>query len=338
MPKYVIHIGPPKTGTKYLQSSFYRLRQNLLNDGIYYPEEWWTRPDQFSHEELVAELSRGPTDTLAAKFNHFNASGYNTILISCEGFVNLNANQVQYLKRLIDGSPVEIVYYVRRWTDWLPSSWQEMVRQGSAQTFPHMMAHLLRGPVNEQAINATLILDRFAEIFGQDSIVLGSYSNVMDKSGDIVDDFLRNVLRQNYERRKAASSINASMDPLTTELVRALNALEPDGVQPRPRFERALASIDPNSERQTDLNLIYGSMKQNMSAINFSDDCAALSPIYQLISEKYGGHLSSPEYGHRLFVCKARDVAYVNPNYLLGKGVVDAIRRVHLAIGGNGGK
>jgi hypothetical protein len=333
MPKYVIHIGPPKTGTKYLQSSLYRLRQNLLNDGIYYPEVWWTNSEQFSHEELLAQLGKGPPGNLDATFSAFNASSHETILLSCEGLVDLRADQVQYLKRLVNGAPVEIVYYLRRWTDWLPSSWQEMVRQGSTETFPHMLAHLLRGPMNEQAINATLILDRFADAFGNDSIVLGSYSNVIDKSGDIVDDFLRNVLRRNYERAAAPDSVNPSMDPLTTELVRALNSLEAGGPQSRPRFEQALATLVEYGECQADLDLIYGRMGQHMSSISFSDDCAALSPVYRLISEKYGDHLSSPEYGNRLFVAKAREVAYVNSDYMLGEGVVAAIRRVHAAIG-----
>jgi hypothetical protein len=331
MPKYVIHIGPPKTGTKYLQSSLYRLRQNLLDDGIYYPEVWWTNSSQFSHEELLAELNKGPAGNLDAAFSAFNASNHETILFSCEGFVDLRADQVQYLKQLINGAPVEIVYYVRRWTDWLPSSWQEMVRQGSAETFPHMMAHLLRGPMHEQAINATLILDRFADAFGKNSITLGSYSNVIDKNGDIVDDFLRNVLRRKFKRAAAPDSVNPSMSPLTTELVRALNVLHADSPQPRPRFEQALATLVEHGECRADLDLIYGRMKQNMSSINFSDDCAALSPVYQLISEKYGDHLSSPEYGHRLFACKARKVAYVNADYLLSEGVVAAIRRVYAA-------
>ena len=163
--------------------------------------------------------------------------------------------------------------------------------------------------------------------------MLGSYSNVIDKGGDIVDDFLRNVLRRKYERAAASDSVNPSMDPLTTELVRALNALEADGPQPRPRFEQALATLVEYGECQADLDLIYGRMGQNMSSINFSDDCAALSPVYRLISERYGDHLSSPEYGRRLFVAKARDVAYVNSDYLLGEGVVAALRRVHVATG-----
>ena len=37
MTTYIVHVGPPKTGTKYLQRSFYAKQAELLSGGVYYP-------------------------------------------------------------------------------------------------------------------------------------------------------------------------------------------------------------------------------------------------------------------------------------------------------------
>src|SRR6185312_4862270 len=38
-PRYVIHIGPHKTGTTYLQHAFAKTQKELLAEGIYYPDK-----------------------------------------------------------------------------------------------------------------------------------------------------------------------------------------------------------------------------------------------------------------------------------------------------------
>ena len=57
MPNYVVHIGPPKTGTKYLQHSLYKLRETMLRDAINYPNDMWTHKREFSHFRLVEEIT-----------------------------------------------------------------------------------------------------------------------------------------------------------------------------------------------------------------------------------------------------------------------------------------
>jgi hypothetical protein len=97
MPKYVIHIGPPKTGSKYLQSHLFHLRDLLLRDGICYPDNWWTKPDQIMHSPLLAKLQSGDTADLSKTFAELNATGHKVIVLSCEGFDDLSAQHLEPL-------------------------------------------------------------------------------------------------------------------------------------------------------------------------------------------------------------------------------------------------
>ncbi len=100
-PCYVIHIGLPKTGTKYLQREFCRARSEMLADGICYPTEFWPELQIFAHHELLKELSQIPNPKLEQVFATLNSSGHRKILLSCEGFIGVPRERLEYLRSLI---------------------------------------------------------------------------------------------------------------------------------------------------------------------------------------------------------------------------------------------
>ena len=59
MPKYVIHIGPRRTGSKYIQSQLFHSRQYLKEHGVLYPNIWWKRPDKIAHDSVRDDLTVG---------------------------------------------------------------------------------------------------------------------------------------------------------------------------------------------------------------------------------------------------------------------------------------
>jgi len=121
MPNYVIHVGPLKTGSSYLQWSFLKYRNELLARGICYPDDWGTVN---AHYWLVDRLLAGDMAPLAADFDRLSRSGYETILLSSEGLSGLNTEQIGRLRDLLGGAQISIVFYCRCWSEILFSSWR----------------------------------------------------------------------------------------------------------------------------------------------------------------------------------------------------------------------
>src|SRR5262245_583988 len=75
--RYIIHVGPPKTGTKYLQSSLTAMAPTLLRHSIFYPIKWWQSEEWFGHHELSRSLRTCNDDkrlsTIFAEINEQNA-------------------------------------------------------------------------------------------------------------------------------------------------------------------------------------------------------------------------------------------------------------------------
>src|SRR5262244_3861909 len=99
MPDYVIHIGPHKTGSSYLQWSFLKYRTELLARGICYPDNWGTTNAHFG---LVCRLRAGDVVQLRADFDRLSQSGHETILLSAEDLSGLNTQEIERLKDLLD--------------------------------------------------------------------------------------------------------------------------------------------------------------------------------------------------------------------------------------------
>ena len=156
MPKYIIHIGPPKTGSKYIQSQLFHNRGYLETNGVVNPDNWWTRPDQVFHEPVLRLLREGKDD-LKSEFAKINAKGCEKVILSCEGFDALTPDEIERLREAIGDNTVDIVYYVRRWSDRIPSDWRQQVMMGQFLAFPEFHVRLLNRPVGTDEINCSCL-------------------------------------------------------------------------------------------------------------------------------------------------------------------------------------
>lgn len=109
MPRYVIHVGPHKTGTTYLQHAFTKLRSRFAARGIEYPGEWG---GIHGHHQLANAL--GTDASLRTAFDRLNRSGAETILLSSESFAYSTDADVEALHDLLAGEPAIVVFYCRR--------------------------------------------------------------------------------------------------------------------------------------------------------------------------------------------------------------------------------
>jgi len=327
--KYVIHIGPRKTGSTYLQYSFTKHKAALRDAGIYYPTEFWPVAPNFKHVALRVAL-QAPDESLARIFAAFASSGAEIVLLSCEGFAELSPKDLVMLHALTAPAPVEIVFFARRWSDWIPSNWQLAVRLGSVVTFPEDYAELSRH--DNPYININLILDRFATIFGGEAIRILPYSTLMDDGRDILEAFCANILAWDPPRRDAPVQIlNPSVDASTTELIRCLNRLEQrrPGTRPVARLWPVVRDLMTDPAVAAAAARVFDVMRNHVCSLEIRDDAEPLRAIFADINNAYGDRIIGAD---SIFEPRRRAVDYVSQDFLLEPGGLDAVLAIHHAV------
>ncbi len=206
----------------------------------------------------MAELQTIPNPQLEAVFRALNRSEYETIVLSCEGFYRLGPDQLHYLRELLDGAPVRIVYYWRRWSEWIPSQWQEIVKAGRFETFPQLHFRFTQNPMKSPEINPTLTWNKFEDVFGRDSLALISFDNLVDRNLDLFQHFIRAVLQCTVTASPENVMRNTSMNKFDIEVLRALNYLHYRAEGTTDESNSKSFSQDPGPDRSTANHLLYG--------------------------------------------------------------------------------
>jgi hypothetical protein len=330
MPKYVIHIGPPKTGSKYLQSHLFHLRDLLLRDGICYPDNWWTKPDQIMHSPLLAKLQSGDTADLSKTFAELNAAGHKVIVLSCEGFDDLSAQHLEPLGEAIGPHPVEIVYYCRRWAERIPSDWQQHIKMGQFATFPEFYAAYLRAPTHTAAVNYSLVWRNYADVFGRSSLRIVPYNTLRDRRIDIFQHFRETFLGWQGDAALDEGLIqrNISPDLYDTEILRVLNYL-----YFRESGETSLKMRVKFLELRPQLNTreLIELMSADVAELTVTDADEPFDDAFSAMIA-YSDCLVSREFGDQLFERRRVGFRYVRSNYLVESAAVRELSELYAFI------
>ena len=136
--KIVMHVGPPKTGTKSIQYALSSVQQELEATGIYYPNA--RSSGDGGHPSLAWDLLSGfgypivrfSRDELTwsdalQQARHAEAE---VLLVSSEGFSHFDELVFAKLKSVVGDVPVTLVFGLRDPTRLVPSIWQEVVKSG----------------------------------------------------------------------------------------------------------------------------------------------------------------------------------------------------------------
>jgi hypothetical protein len=320
VPRYLIHIGPHKTGTTYLQHAFTRLRPALAARGILYPAIWGN--GEHGHHDLPPALARGD-DPLAA-FEEFNRSDAHTVLLSSETFAFSTDADVRRLRSLLAGQPATIVFYCRRWSEVIPSCWQEVVKQGSNITMPEYVLSCLGDPTASPMVDFSHILDRYAAIFGSGSLRLVSYNSALEAGDDLLVHFCRTFLSWPGPPPTGLGRVNESLDMVDTEILRVFNILEqqraPDARQNL--FKSYMAEKAGLPVRW----LVERAMQYAVRRVRIDDAAPALARLNAGIAERYRSALVPPFPAGGLFEPRISEREYFQSDYLLVEGVVQTLR------------
>lgn len=232
-PTVILHIGTNKTGTTALQATFSRNRSALASRGVLYPVAGSRGGAHYALSDALGFL-QGKTapdpEALAAMKaaldKELAATGAHTVVFSSENF--MLPKQVAPVKSFLEGYDVRVVVYLRRHDSWWESAWSQAVTMVANPAFkrgPEQYIAYFRAKQSTFGKHRWLV-DRWAEVFGRENMVVRPYEKQQNKP-DIVVDFLRHT------------GLDKRLDGLALHTERVNESVSPRAVQLMEYYQRA---------------------------------------------------------------------------------------------------
>ena len=144
-----VHIGPPKTGTTFIQGVLRRNRVRLAAGGWLFPR---ARHQHGAVHRLLSRTGADPgadqradqgadpsTDGWDRLTREVHDSDAHTAILSVEGLARASPAEVGALVDAFAPRAVEVVYSARHLADLVPAYWQSLLRNGSAPPWAELL-------------------------------------------------------------------------------------------------------------------------------------------------------------------------------------------------------
>ncbi|MFN8193579.1 MAG: hypothetical protein U0R80_04755 [Nocardioidaceae bacterium] len=172
-----LHIGLPKTGTTFLQTTMWHNRAALSEQGFLYPgrdrmEHY--RASQEVREARAARLGRhvGVWDRLCRKLGNWPGDG----LVSHEFFSMATPEQAEAAVAALAPAEVRVVVTVRSYVLQFPAVWQEALKMNSTLSFDQFMdaalAGSLKGAWSWDSQDVPAVLDRWTRAVSPEQLTV----------------------------------------------------------------------------------------------------------------------------------------------------------------------
>lgn len=312
MRRFLIHIGPHKTGTTYIQMRLDAARDLLRAAGVLFPVVWRAAGAIPSHLGFFERIRNRQIVTLRREIADLPDD--RLVVISSEDLQYLDAQEVAALADVLATPEVTIVYYCRRWSGLLPSIWQERTKHGGYQSLPDFMRMMTQQATQSPLVNFGLVVDRYVAAFGEARVRLVSYDEVIGSGADLADHFASTFLPPLPAPLPpaAVSNPNASMGPIPIEMVRSLNELHcRRGAEPTNRISAWVLG----KAATPDISAIHVAMSLMPGLEIFADDLPPFAQLHRELFSRLGRMLAPPIADNRLFRPQVSDIAYVQPHY-----------------------
>jgi hypothetical protein len=143
--RLIVHIGPRKTGTTYLQRVLQQLAPDLRAQGVLYPTDY-RGADDYNHVGAVTDLTHNEESKESNRWTGKDGAGWSGLtsaIASWDGTAIISAEMIGGLRppaaqRMLDGlsfQEVDVVVTMRDLGRILPSSWQQHVRNTHTQSY-----------------------------------------------------------------------------------------------------------------------------------------------------------------------------------------------------------
>ena len=221
MKTVILHIGPHKTASTYIQKKLLENKEYLLENKWEYSESGMVYLAQ--HELAMAKNLEDFSD---GNLWDQALSTDNNLILSSENFDLLDSNQIEVLAGRLSNCNVKIIYLYRRGDEKLISAWQESIKHGGVTCWSEFFySHALR-PYISDCLGDLNILDRYKSIFGDNSLNIIDYDIAMNKKEDLFELFVNflDISLNNLNFKNEV--INKTSEYFRVEILRRLNILD----------------------------------------------------------------------------------------------------------------
>ena len=226
-PRVFLHPGPLKTGTTYLQSLLYANRESFLAQGL------TIVGDQGSHyraaNELMRRRSLRTTQAPQGAWSRTRSAVHRApgdVVMSCERYSLFRAEHVQRVLEDLADREVHVVLTLRDLVAVLPARWQEGIKNGGIASWAQFQERIARDPARLRKITrAVSTLEVWAAALPAERIHVVTVPPSSAPRTLLFERFCEAVGADPTRLETLeATRVNLSMDLVTTELVRRVNA------------------------------------------------------------------------------------------------------------------
>lgn len=336
-PRLVLHVGPHKTATTYIQNNLAACRDQLSHAGWIYPDDLGISPGvPEAHHDLSY---RAETYFWPGRENHHQLTGLaakvratgKNLLLSAEGFSMWALSQYLRLADVLGFPKVEVVYALRDPVTLLHSYWAEEVKQGMTDSFPDRIAGVSLDPMRSRLLNPLFDLN---PLIGSDRIVLHviPFEILRAKQIDIFSHLCERVLGLGPIAPKITSPVNQGFPIEQTELLRMItlihgNGQSGQGPDLRMRFIRRTTPAE-----RSDWNArIRDAAADALREVGVPADALYRVAIESRVIDRAGGFSTLPIQNGDLFNRTARSLPYYDDFLFWNNPVVKALADMILA-------
>lgn len=232
--RLVLHVGPHKTATSYIQQNLDACRAKLSDTGWIYPDnagisEWnpGAHHDLAHRADSYLSSDRENHHQLTQLATQLRDSGKNLIL-SAEGFSRWSLSKYHRLADILGFSEIEVVYALRDPVALIHSYWAEEVKQGRTASFPDRIAGETLDPMRSRLLNPLMDIN---PLISSDRIKLRiiPFEVLKANDTDIFSHICSEVLGIEPFSPEITGLVNAGYPIEQTEFLRFLTLLQFQG-------------------------------------------------------------------------------------------------------------
>jgi hypothetical protein len=321
MKTLILHIGPHKTGSTYIQKKLLDNSKQLENNGWMYPSVGLVH---FGQHELATIGGINDDDLWREALN-----SNKNIVISSENFDRLNEEQVKLLAVKLSDFVVKIVYLYRRGDEKLISSWQESIKHGGVKNWSEYLYYHVSKPYLSDILGDIRMLENFKRVFGSNSINIIDYDVAKRDNSDLFELFidLLGVSLDEFELNN--ESINKTSDLINIEILRRLNILDVENGNKPFHFLREKYFKHISYNKCEDNNKIHDMINNQTINLDLGDNF-----IFDMLRNQFYSHFDGAVVnGEKIFPLNSGNLYQLpSDDYLNDVNSLESIRRIYKAI------
>lgn len=222
-----LHIGPHKTGSTAIQAMCDQNRSVLARHGILYPFGRWHGQlgsffsrdkinfvfNRHSNRKDLNSLTAADTQYILRLRQEFSKTNADTVVLSYEGFIDLQADSIGALKSFLDefSQDIKIIAYCRHPISFARSQISQSILMGYPIASPEQRRLLI--PKFQD------YFEKYAKVFGVDKFLLTEFTKESLVGGDVRTDFLQKIGFPKEHLQEIELSVADANESLSAEAI-----------------------------------------------------------------------------------------------------------------------